>query len=116
MCDILHRDWGALLIGAQRNVSEIVKRSDIAAPPHHVFALARFDDTPPDVVVAAADGLDHFLQRDVIALELVRIDLHLVLLDESTDRGHLSHPWDALEPVAQIPVLEAAQLGEVVLT
>ena len=51
----------------------------------------------------------------VVGGQLVRIDVDLILLDEAADARDLGDAWHGGEPVAQIPVLEAAQLGQVVL-
>ena len=49
-------------------------------------------------------------QRDAVAAQLVGIDADLVLLDEAADRRDLGDAGHARERVAQVPVLERAQL------
>src|SRR5262249_32197812 len=48
--------------------------------------------------------------------ELVRVEIDLVLLDKSAEARDFRHPLDAGELVAQVPVLQAAQLCEVIFT
>ena len=40
------------------------------------------------------------------------IEVHLVLAHEAADAGHLSHAGDGFELVAQVPVLQRAQVGQ----
>ena len=51
----------------------------------------------------------------VIGQQPVGIDVYLVLLDKPPDRGDVGDPGHGLELIADIPVLEAPELGEVVL-
>src|SRR5947209_2314289 len=72
------------------------------------------DASVPSAVARRDEGHDAG-QGDVEGGEPVGVDGHLVLLDEASDRRHLGHPWDRLQPVAHVPVVERAQLGQVVL-
>jgi hypothetical protein len=45
--------------------------------------------------------------------EFVGIEVHLVLADEAAHPGHLGHAGDGAKLVAQIPVLEAAELAQI---
>ena len=52
--------------------------------------------------------------RQVVGAQSVRVEHHLVLPDHATDRGNFGHVQDGLELVLQEPVLQGAQVGEVV--
>ena len=45
----------------------------------------------------------------------VGIEHHLILLHHAADRGHFGHPGNGLQLVAQEPVLDAAQIRQIVL-
>ena len=62
----------------------------------------------PKVLTANA-----LLEGDVVGPELDRIHLHLVLAHEAADAGHFGDAGDGLQLVAQVPVLDRAQPGEV---
>ena len=52
---------------------------------------------------------------DVVGLEPVRIDIHLVLLAESADGRDFRHAGHGLQVIAQIPVLQRPQVRQAVL-
>ena len=52
-------------------------------------------------------------EGELVGGQLVGVHHHLVLFDEPADAGHFRHPGHGLELVAQVPVLDAAQLGQV---
>jgi hypothetical protein len=54
--------------------------------------------------------------REVVGKERVGVDLDLILLDETAHRGDLGHPGHAPEPVLDVPVVESAKAGEIVLS
>ena len=87
----------------------------VAPAADHVLRAAELDQPPAHVVVAVPDRLDHGGDRDVEGQQLGGIEVDLVLLLKSADGGHLGHAGHRLELVAEIPVLEAPQLGQVVL-
>ena len=47
------------------------------------------------------------------AKQSVGIDVDLVLFDKAAHAGHLGHPRHALQPVAQRPILERAQVRQI---
>ena len=70
-------------------------------------------DLGADVDVGLADGLRHLRQRDAVGAHLDRVDVDLVLLDVAADRGDLGNALDGVELVADVPVLDRAQFGQV---
>jgi hypothetical protein len=59
------------------------------------------------------DRLDRLLVGDPVSGELQRIEHHLVLLDHAADAGDLGDAGHGLQLVAQEPVLQPAQLRQV---
>ncbi len=82
--------------------------------PHHVLAAGELEQPTLDVVVAHLDGLDDILDTDPEGRQLVRIDVDLVLLDEPANAGDFSHAGYRRQPVAEVPVLKAAQIRQAV--
>ena len=72
--------------------------------------VAGVEHLAADALVAVGDRAVETAQRQVIRPELVRINLHLVLPDKPADAGHLRHARDAVELVANGPVLDRPQL------
>ena len=65
------------------------------------------------LLIGGAHGGHHVRERDPEAAQAIRVDLHLVLAHEAADRRNLRDPRHAGERVAQVPILETAQLGEI---
>ena len=95
------------------HVADVLDGLDVPEAAHHELGLGQLDETAADVVVAALDGALDLPQRNPVGQQLVGIDGHLVLLDEAADAGHLGDAGHAGQLVAQVPVLDRAQLGEV---
>ena len=93
-------------------VFDVLPAAQIAAAAHHVFGLGHFQRAAADVAVGIADHLGDAHQRDAVNLEFRRVDRDLVLLHEAADARHLGHPRRLGQLVAQIPVLQGAQLGQ----
>src|SRR5262249_17650297 len=86
--DVAYANRRASLVRAERDALDVPDRRQVAAAAHHVLASRAFEQAPFDVVVAHLDGVDHLLGADVVCGELVRIEIHLILLDEAADAGH----------------------------
>ncbi len=114
--EILDQDRDAILVRTDDDAFDVSDRACIAASAHHVLGPAHLDQAPADVVVALPDGVDHLLDRHAVGEHRGRFEVDLVLLLEAADRRHLGHARHALQPVSQAPVLEAAQLPQVVLS
>ena len=87
---------------------------DVAAPAHVILRRRDLEDLPADVAVAHLDRAHDVGQRDVVGDERVRIEIDLVLLHEAADGRDFGDALHRFERVAQIPVLDRAQLGEIV--
>ena len=70
---------------------------------------------PPVSWLALRIALDHLVLRDVERAQLVRIEHDLVLPHHAADAGDLGDVGHGLQLVFQEPVLQRAQLREVVL-
>ena len=93
-------------------VFDVLPAAQVAAAAHHVFGFGHLQRAAADVAVGIADHLGDAHQRDAVSLELGRVDRDLVLLHEAADAGDLGHPRRLGQLVAQIPVLQGAQLGQ----
>ena len=63
-----------------------------------------------DIEVGPFDRLHQHGDGDIVGLQLVGIHRHLVLLDKAADAGHLGDAFHRSQLVAQVPVLQRAQL------
>ena len=57
---------------------------------------------------------DDFRERNAVSEQLIRIEIDLVLLHEAADGRDLGNAFYRLEGITQIPILERAQLGQIV--
>ena len=114
--NIVQQDRGAALVDAQRYMAQVIQFIDVAGRAHHVLGFGHFDDRAAGLLVAAHDGVFDRCQRQVVGPQLVRVEHHLVLLDHAADGGDLGHAVYRLQFILQKPVLQAAQLRQVVLT
>ena len=96
----------------QHQILDVLPATQIAATAHHVFGLRHLQRAPADIAVGIADHLGDAHQRDAVRLEFRWIDRHLILLHEAADARHLGDPRRLGQLVAQIPVLQGAQLGQ----
>ena len=98
----------------QRDVAEVVQRLQVAAGAHHVFDFGQFEHRAAALLVAGQQRAAHLLVGDAVGDQLVRIEHHLVLAHHAADAGDLGHVGQALQFVLQEPVLQRAQLRQVV--
>ncbi len=107
------RTWigRAVRVLADDDLLDVADRSRVSAAAHHVLGAGELDEAAADVVVPLADRIDDLLNRDLVGEERLGLQVHLVLLLEPADRRHLCHARHALQPVAQVPVLEACAVG-----
>src|SRR5262249_35713633 len=99
-----------------RDLLDVGEAVDVAAAAHEVLVLRDLHDAATHVAVRSTHRVGPIAYRHAIALELRRIEVRLVLLDEPTDRRDLGDTVDALQPVTQGPILERAELLEIVVT
>src|SRR6185436_9060479 len=116
LAELGHGHGHAPLAGLHHDPAKIVERVNVAAPADEVLVLPHLEDAAADVLVRGLDRHRDLADRDSVGLEPPGIEIDLVLTDESADRRHLGHAVDALEPVAEVPVLEGSKLAQVVPT
>ena len=103
----------ALRIDGDGDGLEIVERLDVALAANHELGLRHLDQAPAGLDVGALDRLADLRERHAEGAQLLRIDLDLVLAHEAADRGHLGDTLETHQVVAQVPVLDGAQLGQI---
>ncbi len=112
--EVTNLDGGAVLRG-QGHGFQVAQRTQIAESPDHVFRAAHFKHSPADFIRAGADFFDDRGKRDSVGAKLVRVQIDLVLLDEPADRRHFRYSRNGFELVAEVPILNAAQVGKTAL-
>ena len=87
--------------------------SDIAQAADHKFGFGHFDQSAADIIVAALDGHPNFLEREIERQKFIGVYNNLVLFDKAADGRHFRPRRNAGQFVAQKPILNRAQLGQV---
>src|SRR5882757_4548053 len=87
----------------------------IAESANHVFRSAHFKQPATNFVRAGANSFDDGRERDSVSAKFVRVHVHLILANESANRGYLGHSWNSFKLIAQIPILKAAQVSQTTL-
>ena len=94
---------------------DVGRPAQVAFAPDHVLGFGHFHDPATHVAVGLADDLRHLGKRYSVRPQLHRIDDDLVGLDEPAHAGDLRDALRLGELIAQIPVLDRAQLGEILV-
>ena len=111
--DILDSYGRTSLVDADRNALYVGNRAYIAATTNHVLGLSHLDEAPADVAVRSHDCIADLAQGNLIPEQCIRVDLDLVLPDESTDRRDFGDTGHGLQRIAEIPVLQGTEFGEI---
>ena len=101
------------VVHLQHDVAEVVDALDVALSADDVLELGEFDGPPADVGVAGADGVSHLLHGDAEVAHPLRIEDHVVLLDEAADARDLGDALGLCQREFQIPVLDGTRVGQV---
>src|SRR5262249_38236288 len=109
--DLSHEDRHSVL-GGDHDVLEVVSALDETEPTHHGPGAARLDDVAAHVAIAPHDGIHDRRQRDLVSAKPIRIHVDLVLPDDASDAGDLRHSGDAIELVADEPVLDRTEIAK----
>ena len=96
----------------ERDLLKIAGVAEIAAAAHDILGLRHLDHAAADIAVAGANRGRKLWKREAIGLQFLGIDNNLILLDEAADACHFGDPLGLGQLIAQIPVLDRAQLGE----
>src|SRR5688572_17326237 len=104
-CHVTDRD--RCVIGVQEhNVFNVRDRTDQSEAANDEFAIVGFNDFGADVTVTALNCIEDHAYRYVVAAQPGRIDVDLILANESADTGHLSNARDGIQLVSDEPVLQ----------
>ena len=103
------------LFGLEHDVAEVVDALEVALAADDVFELGQLDGAAADIGVAGADRVAHLLHGDAEVAHPLRIEDHVVLLDEAADARDFGDAFGLGERELQIPVLDRARVGEVQL-
>ena len=112
--DVLHIDRRALL-RLEWDVLDVLDLFDVAATAHVILSRTDFKNPSAHVAVGPADFVHDFVEGDAVGRQLVRVEVHLILLHEAADRRDFGNSFHRFERVTKVPILEGAQFGEVVL-
>ncbi len=110
--DVLHVNRRAVL-HFQDNVFDVLDAFDVAAAADEIFGCRDLESLAADIGVAHFDRVDDVAERDVVGDERVWIEIDLVLLYETADGRDFRNAFHRRERVAQIPILNRTQLGEI---
>ncbi len=103
---------GTSVFGFHHNGVEVVDARCQPDGADDQFLRIFFDELRTDIEVVRLDPVDDFVKRQVIAQQIGRIDIHMILLFVSTDAEHLGDAGNGLEVELDDPVLNGAQLFE----
>ena len=98
-----------------RHRFKIAERAQITQAADHIFRPAHLQDSSAGFIRAGSDFFDDCGKRNAVGAKLVRIDIHLVLLDKAADGCDFRDARNRFELIPEIPVLDAAQLSEAAL-
>ena len=86
---VLHQHGRAgLWVRHDHDVADVSERFDVAAPSHHILPTRHFHQPGADIVVALLNGFHDHVDRDLIAKQLVGIDVDLILSNKATQGGY----------------------------
>src|SRR5438874_13682883 len=111
--DVLHINRRSVL-HFEDNVFDVLDFFYVAAPADEILSRRNLERFSADIGVAHLDGINHLGERNVVSNERVWIEIDLILFYETTDRRDFGHAFHGREGVTEIPVLNRAQLREIV--
>ena len=109
--DVAHQHRRAL-VGLDHQVLDVRHAAQVALAAHHVLGLGHLHHAAAHVAVGVAHHLRHLGQWNAVGAQLHRVDGDLVGLHKPANGCHLGHAMGLGELVAQVPVLQRAQLGQ----
>src|SRR5208282_5142432 len=81
---------------------------------HQEHLIAHANVAAADIAVVLANGLDHFIECQVVSIEPVGLDAYLVLLLETAPGVDLRGPFHGAHFGLDDPVLNGPHIGDVV--
>ncbi|MCY1227425.1 hypothetical protein D3C81_1002730 [compost metagenome] len=108
-----HRDAG--LAGHQRDLPEVVECLQVPAGADHVLRFSQLQHRAAGFLVGPLERRQHPGLRQVVGAQPIRPQHDLVLLHHAAQRGNLGNVGQRFQLEAQEPVLQRAQLAQVML-
>jgi hypothetical protein len=105
--------YGNVVCRFDRRLFDIFERFDEPETADDILDLVDLDRARTDVGVRRANRLEYFLERYAVGAHRVRIDVDLVLANESSDRCDLRNSARRLQRVADDPILDAAEFVKI---
>src|SRR2546423_1838749 len=102
---ILYENRRAAVV-LEHDFLQIGNALQIPAPTDHELEFRQLDGTSADIHVAGADRVAHFREWNAEAAQALRLDDHVVLLNEAADAGDLGDALGLRKAVADVPVLD----------
>ena len=106
--DVADADGGAAA-AVHRDGADVRGVPHEAQPAHDVHFRAVLDIGAAGVAVAIGQRGEDLLEREIVGLELQRIDLHLVLLGRPAKAHHVHHARDGAQLAFDHPVFQRLQ-------
>ena len=100
------------VLGADDHVLEIAHALDQAETAHDRPRAARLDHVATHVAVAPHHRIDNGRERDLVGAQPVRVDVDLVLANQTADAGDLRHARHRVELIADEPILDRPQIAQ----
>ena len=110
--NVAHENRGSVGLRSDRHLLDVGRLLKIASPAHHVLGAGELQYPAAHFLIAAADLLDHFVDRDLVGQQLVGIDGDLVLLDEAAYVGDFRNARNCAYLILDLPLLERAKVGQ----
>ena len=82
---------------------------------NHVSSPTQFKHPPADFIGACLHLTYHRHERNVVGPQFIRVELNLVLPDKATDGRDFRDARNGFKLIAQVPILQAAQVSEAML-
>ena len=114
VADVLQEDRLAVRTATQNQKLELVEILGVDHAAQLIVAVRHLDHAPAGFLKDALHGRDHLLERHAGLGQQRRKNLQLVLLLQSTHRGHFSHAWDGLQSGLDLTLVHLAQLTQIV--
>src|ERR1051326_671184 len=111
--NVLYANRRTGIAGDQDNVLKVLNGFGIAAAAHHILSAAELQQAAAGFAVAAANSLDHAVDGNSVSLQTAGIDIDLKLLRIAAKRRDFRDARNRLQIVAHVPVLEGAQLCQI---
>ncbi len=107
--EILHEHRRAVM-RTDYDIADVVEIFDQAKAAHDGPGTILGNNIAPHIRVARHHRPHHRAERNAVGAEPVRIDINLVLLHRAADARYFGNARDRIELIANIPVLQRAQV------